>query len=317
MQHTARDLLQEELSKLTRWQVALIDKTGAVYKKVESFEKDMKKVMEVFITVTGSGGGLFMKWEEVNNAIAEGKAPPEEALKFIDTFNKMTVGNDSGKANGGVGAAGINTRSHTGRLITQELEDWMWLKQLVLDDQFNGTYIKQLDIHHLPNWLDNLYDEALEGSGARSVAEIRTAIKEIEDAVSEFETRSKKFFDAVPEGTDKMYEKGNKANETAFAKRLLGLGGKENDANISMSSLRNGSRSAIRAAMEYQRSLLKMFQTMMAAGAEAADLVTHFTKLLHQVGQAAINDFKAANQPVPDDLAEAVKALSPSGLKSA
>lgn len=315
MKHSARDLLQEEMAKLSRWQVALVDKSGAVYKKMSALEKEGEKVMKVYATVETAGEFLFDAWENLNAAMADGKEANEGDLRKIQTYIHIVAGIGEGDPEKPLSAPGVNSKLENGQLIGRELDSWANFKDLVNDDSFNGAFIKQLDIHKLPNWLEDLYDIIIEGDYDNHITMVRHTIEEVAGGVKKFEDSSKKFFDTVPEGDASIVKKGDKKSEHDFARRLLGVGGGENEPVRKLQQLRNDSRKAIQETMQFQRSLLKMMQVALSAMNETADLANHFTTVLHKTALAAANDLKAANQEVPEDLQEAIKALSPKALK--
>lgn len=313
MAHSARDILQEEMGKLNRWQVSLADKSGAVYKQVKQFEKDIDLVMEALGNQTGAGEGLFTEWESVNDAIAGGKEPDEQTLKKIRIFIQISGGRGTGE--GPMSEKGYHTKGSDGLEVTRSLENWVNLKSGVLDDSFNGAFLKQLDLHKLPNWLEDLYELITENDYENDLVLMKKSLEAMTEMTKDFEEKSKKFFADVPEGQDKLFVKGDQKSESAFARRLLGVGGKENDGAISMSSLRNDSRKAISDTLSYQRQVLKMLQTALSMVNDVCDMGSHFAKILHQVAVAAAKDLKASGKEVPDDLQEAINALSPKALK--
>ena len=315
MQHSARDLLQEEMAKLSRWQVALVDKSGAVYKKMNTFEKEGEKIMKVYATVDTAGEFLFDAWENLNAAMAEGKEASEGDIRKIQTYIHIVAGIGEGDPENALNSPGINTRLENGQRVGRELDSWTNFKDLVNDDSFNGAYIKQLDIHKLPNWLEDLYGIIAEGDYDSELTMVRHTIEGIAENVQKFEDLSKKFFETVPEGDASIVKKGDKKSEHDFARRLLGVGGGENEPARKFQQLRNDSRKAIQDTMKFQRSYLKMMQVALAAMNETVDLANRFAVILHKVAVAAAKDFKDDGKEVPDDLQEAIDALSPKALK--
>ena len=321
MKNSARDYLRDEMAKLTRWEISLVDDNGYVMKKAKIFEKDNAACNEVLQTLLGTSQLLFETWETVNTDIADGKAPADNDLKMINACCLMLNGSADGNGPDGkpIGEKGVNAKSSSGRKLIEELREWPEIKSLINDDGFNAAFMKQLDIHKLPKWLDALFDMITSIDKDNVFEFMKSMAGALEASAKEFESRSEAFFKKVPEGTTQGIDTKSAEGKTKFAKQLLGVGGNSlsdvNNPAVKLSNLRNQSRTAIRAALEFQTTLSRAMHAMVAGFSDTIALCDRFADILYHTAKAAAEDFKANDQDLPNDLKEALEALAPKNFK--
>lgn len=321
MKNSARDYLRDELAKLTRWEISLVDGNGFVNSKAKIFEKDNELCNEVLQTIMGTSQLLFETWESVNKAIADGQSADPKDLKTINACCLILNGSNSGDGPDGrpVGEKGANAKSSSGRLLIEELAEWPKMKELINDDSFNAAFLKQLDIHKLPKWLDELFETITSVDKDNVFEYMKSMSGALEAVAKEFELKSEAFFKKIPEGTTKGIDTKTTEGKNLFAKQLLGVSGNSmkdiNSLPVQVSHLQNQSRTAIRKALEFQTTLSRAMHAMVSGIGETIALCDRFTDILYHTAKAAADDFKADNQDVPNDLKEALEALSPKNFK--
>lgn len=318
MNHTARDMLKEEMDKLSRWQISLVDKNGAVQKKAQAMFKDQAKFQEVVKTLFTGAETLFASWEVLNEGLAEGKEIQEHQVKYIRDVNLEMGGSatESGGADGR-GVNGFYAKSSSGQLLVKELQDWVEFKNLINDDSHNAAFIKQLDLHHLPNWLDHLYELVMNAGLADTINVMKTGLAEFEELANDFQQKAEKFFKDVPEGVEKFYDPKDEQSKIRLTRTLLGVGGgpKADGKELTLSNMKNDSRKSIQNVMTFNQTFLSANRALLSMVNDVSSLGEHFGVVLHKVAVAAAKDFKDDGQEVPADLQEAIDALSPKALK--
>lgn len=321
MKNSARDYLRDEMAKLTRWEISLVDENGYVMKKAKIFEKDNEICNEVLQTLLGTSQLLFETWDTVNTDIADGKAPADSDLKTINACCLILNGSADGDGPDGkpIGEKGINAKSSSGRKLVEELREWPEIKSLINDDGFNAAFMKQLDVHKLPKWLEELFGTIVSIDADNIFEFMKSMAGALEASAKEFEVQTEKFFKKVPEGDTPAFDLKSTEGKNRLAKQMLGVSGNSlkdvNNPSVKLSNLRNQSRTAIRGALEFQTTLSRAMHAMVSGYGDTIALCDRFADILYHTAKAAVDDFKANDQDVPNDLKEALEALAPKNFK--
>lgn len=306
--HTGRDLLNAEMDKLTRWEIAIATDHNTLRDMADTQAKDGEICGAVFGVITEISKEIFKQWAEINALLDKGEEVPKTMVDALH-IQLMILGGVPDSAPEELKEAGkynYLTKSSSGETLLVELQKWAQIRGNIEDVAYSNAFLQRMERPKLEHWLETLLKRTADERGLlEGVEQVKEGLAYIEASVAEFTPLQKAFFDKNP--VDHTPGKSGKALQHSI---LQGSGNKDPFAELKKETQR-----AIRKVIEFQSTYLKMTHVLVATFRDMLALSDRWTDILYRVAKASGEDFKLNNEEIPDDLKQAIADLAPKNFK--